>query len=233
VRSRSLLASFNYAIEGVVHALRAQRNVRIHLVIAVIVLIASLFFRISRFEFIAIVFAIGLVLASELGNTAVEATVDLATDGYNPLAKIAKDVAAAAVLISAITAVVIGYLVFIGHVSGVMDSVLARVRHTPAHLTVLAVLVTSIVVLAVKAATKTGTYLRGGWPSGHAAVGAAAAAAIAYVTANPGVTALAALLVVLIAQSRVENGAHSVLQVVAGALLGLLVTTLVFQLFWF
>jgi len=227
------LASFNYAIEGVVHALRAQRNVRIHLVIAVIVLIASLFFRISRFEFIAIVFAIGLVLASELGNTAVEATVDLATDGYNPLAKIAKDVAAAAVLISAITAVVIGYLVFIGHVSGVMDSVLARVRHTPAHLTVLAVLVTSIVVLAVKAATKTGTYLRGGWPSGHAAVGAAAAAAIAYVTANPGVTALAALLVVLIAQSRVENGAHSVLQVVAGALLGLLVTTLVFQLFWF
>jgi len=233
VRSRSLLARLNYAIEGVVHALRAQRNVRIHLVIAVIVLIASLFFRISRFEFIAIVFAIGLVLASELGNTAVEATVDLATDGYNPLAKIAKDVAAAAVLISAITAVVIGYLVFIGHVSGVMDSVLARVRHTPAHLTVLAVLVTSIVVLAVKAATKTGTYLRGGWPSGHAAVGAAAAAAIAYVTANPGVTALAALLVVLIAQSRVENGAHSVLQVVAGALLGLLVTTLVFQLFWF
>jgi len=227
------LARLNYAIEGVVHALRAQRNVRIHLVIAVIVLIASLFFRISRFEFIAIVFAIGLVLASELGNTAVEATVDLATDGYNPLAKIAKDVAAAAVLISAITAVVIGYLVFIGHVSGVMDSVLARVRHTPAHLTVLAVLVTSIVVLAVKAATKTGTYLRGGWPSGHAAVGAAAAAAIAYVTANPGVTALAALLVVLIAQSRVENGAHSVLQVVAGALLGLLVTTLVFQLFWF
>ncbi len=233
MRSRSLLASFNYAIEGVVHALRTQRNVRIHLAVAVLVLIASFFFRITRFEFIALLFAIGLVLSAELVNTAIEATVDLATDGYNPLAKIAKDVAAGAVLVSAITAVVIGYLVFIGHVSGVMDSVLTRVRHTPAHLTVLAVLVTSIVVLVVKAATKTGTFMRGGWPSGHAAIGAAAASAIAYVTANPGVTALAVLLVLLVAQSRVENGAHTVLQVVAGGVLGLLVTTLVFQLFWF
>jgi diacylglycerol kinase (ATP) len=90
MRSGSLLRSFNYAIEGVVHALRTQRNMRIHVAFAVAVLAVSLFFRIGRYEFIAVCFSIAFVLVAELANTALEAAVDVATQGFDPGAKIAK-----------------------------------------------------------------------------------------------------------------------------------------------
>lgn len=233
MRSRSLLWSFNYAIDGLVHALRTQRNMRIHMTAAVAVLAGSLFFRISRFEFIAILIAIAFVFVTELVNTAVEAAVDVATEAYDPLAKIAKDVAAAAVFVAAIAALAIGYLVFIGHVSGTMDILISRVRHAPADLTIIALVLTSVIGLVVKAITRKGTYMRGGWPSMHTASAAAAGTAIAYVTASAGAAALALLLVALVGQSRVENGAHTVPQVLVGAALGTFVTTALFQLFWF
>jgi len=86
MRSRSLLWSFNYAIEGIVYALRTQRNMRIHVAAALLVLGASLFFRISRLEFIAVLFAIVFVFVTELVNTAVEAAVDVATQSFDPVA---------------------------------------------------------------------------------------------------------------------------------------------------
>ena len=78
MRSRNLLWSFNYAIEGIVYALRTQRNMRLHALAAATVLFAALFFRISALELVAVVFAIGLVVVAELVNTAIEATVDMA-----------------------------------------------------------------------------------------------------------------------------------------------------------
>ena len=79
MRSRNLLWSFNYAVEGIVYALRTQRNMRLHAVAATAVLFAALFFRISALELVAIVFAIGLVICAELINTAIEAAVDIST----------------------------------------------------------------------------------------------------------------------------------------------------------
>lgn len=233
MRSRSLMWSFNYAIEGIVYALRTQRNMRLHVLAAIAVLSASLFFRIGRVEFIAIIFAISFVLVSELANTALEAAVDVATDSFDPLAKVAKDVAAGAVFISAVNAIVIGYIVFFARINMVTDSLLTRVRQTPAHVTIIALLVTSLAVLVVKAVTKKGTYMRGGWPSGHSASAAAAATAIAFITGSAGAAVLAGFIAVLVAQSRVENEAHTVPQVIAGLLLGTLITVLVFQLSWF
>lgn len=111
MRSRSLLWSFNYAIQGIVYALRTQRNMRLHFIAAFTVLVASLVLQVTGLGLAAIVFAICLVLVTELINTAVEATVDLATEGLDPLAKIAKDVAAGAVFIASVNAVVVAYLV--------------------------------------------------------------------------------------------------------------------------
>lgn len=233
MRRRSLLWSFNYAIEGVVHALRTQRNMRIHVAAAVLVLAASLFFRIGRFEFIAICLSVTFVLVTELVNTAIEAAVDVSIQGFDPGAKIAKDVAAGAVFVAALNALVVGYIVFFSRVVHATDVLLLRVRQAPTHITIVALALTAFAVLVMKALTRSGTFLHGGWPSGHTALAAAATSAIGYMTGNAGATALAAFITALIAQSRVESETHTIPQVLLGAALGAVITTVVFQLFWF
>jgi diacylglycerol kinase (ATP) len=107
----NLVTSFKHAFSGVWHVLRTQRNARIHLSVALVVVVLGLWLRLSRAEWAIIVLTIGLVLAAESFNTVAEAAVDLATAEYHPLAKIAKDVAAGAVLLLAVTAVIVGLLI--------------------------------------------------------------------------------------------------------------------------
>jgi diacylglycerol kinase len=106
-----LLTSFKYAFSGVSHVLRTQRNARIHLLVALVVIVVGLWLGLNRTEWAIIALTIGSVLAAESLNTVAEAAVDLATSEYHPLAKIAKDVAAGAVLLMAMTAVVVGLLI--------------------------------------------------------------------------------------------------------------------------
>jgi diacylglycerol kinase (ATP) len=231
VRSRNLLWSFNYAIQGIVYALRTQRNMRLHAFAAAAVLIASLLFRISALELIAVVFAIGLVLVTELVNTAVEAAVDVATERIDPLAKTAKDVAAGAVLVASIIAVVVGFVVFFNSLAASADVLFVRVSEAPVYLTVVALGLTSLAVLASKAFSREGTFMSGGWPSGHTAVATAIAAIIGYTTHSAKAMVLALFVAALVAQSRVEADVHTIPQVVIGALLGFLTATAVFQIF--
>jgi diacylglycerol kinase (ATP) len=234
MRSRSLIWSFEYAIRGIVYAIRTQRNMRLHMFAALLVFVAALVFGIHGLELIALIFAIGLVIVSELINTAVEATVDLATESVDPLAAIAKDVAAGAVLIASVTAVGVAYVVFFQHATRAAQGLLTGVRSSSATITLIALAITSIAVLAVKAvgATEAGArFLRGGWPSGHTALAFAMAAAIGYSLSSAKAMVLAMFVAALVAQSRAETGAHSVPQVIVGAVLGFLLTTAVFQLF--
>ena len=231
MRSRNLLWSFNYAVEGIVFALRTQRNMRLHVVAAVTVLLAALFFRISALELIAIVFAIGLVIVCELVNTAVEAAVDVSTDRYDPLAKTAKDVAAGAVLVASIVAVVVGFVVFFGRAANTADTLFVRVREAPVYLTIIALGLTGLAVLASKAFSRTGTFASGGWPSGHTAVATAVASIVGYTTQSAKVMVLSLFVAALVAQSRVEADIHTIPQVILGAVLGFLVATAVFQIF--
>jgi diacylglycerol kinase len=109
------IASFGYAFRGLWYALRTQRNARVHLVLALLAILLGIVLRISAVEFALIFVAITAVFITEMVNTAVELCVDLASPEYHPLAKIAKDVAAGAVLLSAILAVVIALFVFVPH----------------------------------------------------------------------------------------------------------------------
>jgi len=115
VRSSSLLSSFRYAFEGFRHVLRTQRNPRIHLVVSTVVAAAGLVLHLSPIEWAVITLTIGFVIVTETVNTVVEVAVDLVVDEYHVLAKLAKDIAAAAVLIAALTSVMVGMLVFIPH----------------------------------------------------------------------------------------------------------------------
>lgn len=234
MRSRSILWSFNYAIEGIVYALRTQRNMRIHVAAATIVLVAALFFRVSRLEFLALILTISFVIGTELVNTAIEATIDVATQSFDPFAKIAKDVAAGAVFVGAVCAMVTGYVVFFGRLANVTTTLLVRVRQTPSHVTVVALVLAAFAVLVAKALRREGgTWLRGGWPSGHTALATAGAAAIAYTTGNAGAGVIGLFIAALVAQSRVESETHTVWQVIWGGVLGFLITTAIFQVFWF
>jgi len=129
--------------------------------------------------------------------------------------------------------VAVGYLVFFDRASLVAAKGLTLARQAPAHLTILALALTALAVLAIKAANREGgTFLRGGWPSGHTALAVSGATAIGYITDNPRAGVLALFVAGLVAQSRVESETHTIAQVVLGALLGFLITTMVFQVFF-
>jgi diacylglycerol kinase len=111
----AFVASFGYAFSGLWHVLRTQRNARIHVVVALLAVAAGIFLRISAIEFALMFVAISGVFIAEMFNTALEACVDLASPQLHPLAKIAKDVAAGAVLVNAMLAVIIGLCIFGPH----------------------------------------------------------------------------------------------------------------------
>ena len=231
-RTPSILESFNYAIEGIIHVLRTQRNMRIHFAVAVVVLIAALVSDVTRLELIALLLSITFVLVAEMINTAVEGTIDAATTSFDPMAKLAKDIAAGAVLIASVNAVAVGYLVFAGKAADKSADVLDRLRDAPAQVTLIALVLTVILVIATKAWTGKGTPLRGGLPSGHAAVAFAAWVAATYIVGDPHrfvVSALTFIMALLVAQTRVESGIHSTLEVASGGAIGALVTLTVFQ----
>jgi diacylglycerol kinase (ATP) len=232
VRSRSLLWSFDYAIRGIVYTLRTQRNMRLHLLAAIVVFLGALALGVSGLELIALVFAVGLVFVCELMNTAVETVVDLATETYEPLAAIAKDVAAGAVLISALTAVAVGYVVLFGRVTPLAQRMLVGIRTGPSAATLIALALTLLAVLVIKSVTleKGASYLRGGWPSGHTALAFAVAAAIGYSVGSAKAFVLALFIAALVGQSRVESESHTIAQTVVGGLLGFLLATAVFQI---
>jgi diacylglycerol kinase (ATP) len=232
-RSGSLLDSFNYALEGIIHVLRTQRNMRIHLAVAVFVLVAAILADVTKLELIALLLSIAFVLVAEMINTAIEGAIDVATTSFDPMAKLAKDIAAGAVLIAAINAVAVGYLVFSGKTATRSARLIDKVIDAPAKLTIVALVITVIVVIAVKAFTGRGSPLRGGLPSGHAALAFAAWIAITYVAGQSHrflVSTLAFVLALLVAQTRVESGVHSSLEVALGGLLGALMALALFQL---
>lgn len=105
--------SFKYAFEGIFTAFKDQPNLKLHVFAACAVVFVGLFLDITKIEWLALVITIGLVITFELTNTAIEEVVDSFTDQVHPAAKKAKDVAAAAVLVAAITAVVVGLIIFL------------------------------------------------------------------------------------------------------------------------
>ena len=234
-KAPSILESFNYALEGLIHVLRTQRNMRIHFAIAIAVLIIGLATGVNRLELIALLLAIAFVLIAEMINSAIEHAIDVSTTSFDPLAKLAKDIAAGAVLIASVNAIAIGYLVFSGEFADRSSRVLDRLRNAPAELTIIALVLTILIVIATKAYTGRGRPLRGGLPSGHAAVAFAGWMAATYVLHDSPhrflISSLTFIMALLVAQTRVESGVHSALEVAYGGVLGALVTLAVFQLF--
>ncbi|MDQ3925707.1 MAG: diacylglycerol kinase [Actinomycetota bacterium] len=229
--------SFGHAYRGLVYAVRTQRNMRFHVVAAAIVLVLSLLVGVSKLELAILVLVIMAVFVTEMLNTALEFTVDLATREYRPLAKLAKDVSAGAVLVASVAALAVGYLVLSDNLGPFSLEMLERVRRWPGHVTLVALMLVAITVLLVKALTRVPNPFLGGMPSGHAAVAFAGWVAASFVAIDGAgrfaglISLITLLMALLVCQSRVEAGIHTVYQVVAGAMLGALLAIAVFQLF--
>ena len=109
---KKLINSFKYAIEGFISSFKTERNMKIHILAMIIVVLLGIYLKLSIVEWCVITIIISLVIASELFNTAIETIVDMVSPEKNPKAKLAKDISAAAVLALAIGAMVIGIIIF-------------------------------------------------------------------------------------------------------------------------
>lgn len=230
---QNVAQSFNHAYRGMVYAVRTQRNMRFHVVASLAVLVVSLLTGVSKLELAALVLAIMIVFVTEMFNTAMEFAVDLVTDEYHMLAKLAKDVAAGTVLVSSIGALMVGYLVLADDLGPFTLETVQSVRRWPGHLTLVALALVVLVVVLGKAFTHAPNAFAGGMPSGHAAVSFAGWVAVSFIAADGlygGLVSLISLLMaLLVCQSRIESGTHNLFQVSVGAVIGILVTVAVFQ----
>lgn len=149
--NRSLIKSFSCAIGGLLLCVREERNIRVHIVTAAYVLFFSRFYDLSRAELLAVSAAIVFVLVCELINTAIEKTVDIKAPGYHPLAGAAKDIAAGAVLVSAVFSALVGILIFWEPVT---ISLILRVIFTDAAFTALFLASAAVSVLFIRGARR-------------------------------------------------------------------------------
>jgi len=232
MKPTSWVQSANLAIEGIIFSVKTQRHMRYHLYAALAALILSLVLNISRTEFILLCMAIVLVLVTEMLNTAIETTVDMISEAFHPKAKIAKDIAAGVVLIASIGALMLGYLILYPALKTAISSGRWYVRKAPSDVVAfVALAVVIILVIIIKAFFGKGEPLRGGMPSGHAAVSFSIWAATFYLAGSVPVIVLTFILALMVSWSRWSSGIHRPGEVIAGALLGAVVTFLFFFLF--
>ena len=228
---RSLLDSFNNAIEGFIYTIKTQRNMRIHFLIAAIVLIISFFLKLTRVEFIILCCTVTLVLIAEMLNTAVELIIDMFTKEYHHLAKIIKDIAAGIVFVCSLNAILVGYLILGYAFQSPLKSIIDKTKNSPYHITFIVLIAVLIAVLSIKIFLKKGTLLHGGMPSGHSALAFAIATVVTLLSTQDKVViaSLLFLLASMIARSRVKRHIHTWFEVTSGAILGTIVTLLIFQ----
>jgi diacylglycerol kinase (ATP) len=227
--SRDWFDSFNDAASGLVRAARTQRNIRLHLLFALGAVVAAVTLHLSTPEFVLVALVVGLVLVAELLNSALEGLVDLVVEHEHPLARAAKDVAAAAVLVAAAIALTCGWLIFVPRLRAPAGALLGAAARGPEYLTGLALVGTTLAVVLGKAASGRGQPLRGGMPSGHAAVAFSLASAGALISRDGLLALIGFGLALLVAQGRLLSRVHTLGEVIAGSLLGGIATLLLFQ----
>lgn len=231
MQERRFVESFNAALEGFIYVMKTERNMRIHYLAALFVVILSICLNFSLLEIAILMVTIILVLASEMINTALELTVDLIKSETHPIARIIKDVSAGAVLLTSINAAIVGYILFSKHVPFNVNTELTQIKRSPWHITFIALIIILSVTIIGKILFHKGTPLRGGMPSGHAAMAFSIWTIIIFLTNNAVVITLTFVMAFLIARQRVKSGIHNFWEVLVGSIIGVLFTTMIFQLF--
>jgi len=230
MNNKHLGESFYHAFEGLSHAIWTQRHVRVQLIIVALALTLSYVMHIDTVHLLFVLSAVSAVIIAELFNTAIEVVVNMITETYHPLAKVAKDVAAAGVLIASMYAFLVGVTVFVPVADISKWLAKENIQQVPqpdlAVIILLAIAVVSIIIPIFKVRVGHGSLMRGGAVSAHTAVAFLLFAAIAVKSGfKPLITIPAFALALLVAQSRVEGKIHTVAEVLWGATVALVVMT--------
>lgn len=237
MKNDNFIEALGNATNGIIYAATTQRNIRIQLVLAVIVMVLSLFYGLNTAEFLCLLFAVFMVIFAELINTAIETVVDLFVDVYHPKAKISKDVAAGAVVLAACNALVVGYFIFFKeeNLKAISDSIFNNMVKSPMHLAFVAVMLVVIAVISMKAGcskkTERGELVKEGFvPSGQSAIAFAALTAIWLNSKDIVTFTLALILSILVVENRVGSNARTKAEIVFGACMGVLIVLLIYGL---
>ena len=237
VKTKRIINSFKYAIEGFISSFKTERNMKFHIFIMVLVILAGIILKITKAEWIVCIFCIAMVISAELFNTSIETVVDLFVDVYHPKAKIAKDVAAGAVVLAACNALVVGYFIFFKaeNLKAISDSIFNNMVKSPLHLAFVAIMLVIIAVIAMKASCskkkERGQLIKEGFvPSGQSAIAFAALTAIWLNSKDIVTFTLALILSILIVENRVYSNARTKAEVVFGACMGVLIVLLIYGL---
>lgn len=227
----NFIDAWRNAINGIIYATTTQSNIKKQLLIAVFVVIISLFFELSKAEFLIFMFTIVLILFAEMVNTAIETVVDLYTDLYHPKAKIAKDVAAGGVVITAINALIVAYFLFFDKVSNIGLQFIRNIISSPIHLAFSTVIIVVIAILSLVAMATTNKHKflnKKFMPSGHTALSFAANTIIWLMTDNIVVLTLSLIMAILVSESRIEAKKHTLSEVVFSASVGIIAVLVIY-----
>lgn len=227
---KNLVESMNNAVEGFIYVLKTQRNMRIHFLLSLFVLILGVYLNLMFIEIVILCTIVALVLLTEMINTSIEFVIDLMKDTYHPVARMAKDISAGAVLVASVNAAVVGYLIFARHIPFHIEDIIQKLRQSPWNVTLLILVLVVSSTIMIKVLFHKGKPLRGGMPSGHAALAFAIWTIIIFYTSHTLIILLTFFMAFFIAKSRISLGIHSLWEVISGSLLGIFVTTLLLQL---
>ena len=231
-----IVDSFNNAINGIIESISTERNMLFHMLMAFFVIILAMILDFTRLELIVIGLTIVFVLVAELFNTAIEVLTDLASDNkYHELAKKTKDIAAGAVLLSAIASVFVGYLLIYPKIKEMIEkgSFQFKAMENVEHMIIISIVVTLIAVLLLKGIfyKKNTSYLFGGSVSGHAALAFNLSTIATILADNISLIIIVNMLAVIVAESRYEAKIHSLKEVILGSILGISLALLLFMKF--
>ena len=230
MQQQSLVESFNAAIEGFVYVFKSQRNMRLHFLMGLFAVLLGIILNFTYIELMVLCLTIAFVLFAEMFNTTIEYTVDLVSQEYHPLARIVKDIGAGAVLLSAMTAIAVGYILFASRAGIRIEDNIMKIKESSWHITFIILILLLAIVILSKLFLQRGTPLRGGMPSGHAAMAFSIWTIISLLYPNSLAVFLVFVLALLVARSRLSSRVHSFTEVFTGAALGALFTLFMFQL---
>lgn len=224
--------SVNFAIEGILHAARTQRHIRYHLFASMMLLLACFVLGINREEFMILTITATVVIMGEIFNSAIEELVNLVSPRKNERARVIKDMAAGAVLVSAAVSLSVAYFILMPYIRFYKNHGLSIAKHTGPDIAIGSIIIVMILVIMVKAYRGTGHPLKGGMPSGHSAIAFSVWVSLTYTTKLWYVSVPLLLVASGIAASRVITDIHSKLEVIIGAILGTGVTILLYYVFY-
>lgn len=201
---------------------------RIHYFVALVVLTMGLVVRLSTIELAILFFTVSLVISMELMNTAIESAIDLITDKYHPLAKVAKNVAAGAVLVSSVNAIAVGYVLFFDKFDLLTFTIIRSIQEVPIYLYISLVGVLLLLIIVLKTIMYDLKQSKG-LPSGQTTVAFAFVIAVLFLSQNLFLTMCSIAIALMVAQNRMSNSRHSLIEVLLGAMLGILFSIIGFM----